>query len=239
VTLNETMLPVAILAGGLATRLRPLTDSVPKSMVEIQGEPFIAHQLRLLRSRGVQRVVLCVGHLGEMIRGYVGGGEAFGVDVEYSWDGDVALDTGGAIRNAAPLLGETFFVQYGDSYLPCDYAAVAEAFRTSGRRGLMTVFRNEGAGDVSNVEFRDGVIVAYDKASPNPRMTDIDYGLGVFSREAFGELPAGPCSLAAVYQDLLARRELAAFESAERFYEAGSLRGIAELSAFLAGGTNH
>src|SRR5687767_5305656 len=142
--------PVAILAGGLATRLHPLTESIPKALVKIHGEPFLAHQLRLLRNRGIDRVTMCTGFLGEMIEEYLGNGERFGIRVSYSHDGPVLLGTGGAIRRALPLLDEKFFVLYGDSYLPCDYAAVQNAFLDSARPGLMTVYRNQGQWDSSN-----------------------------------------------------------------------------------------
>ena len=141
------MLTVALLAGGLATRLRPVTKRIPKSLIEVNGEPFVAHQLRLLQANGIRRVVLCVGFLGEMIREQIGGGERFGVEVEYSFDGDKLLGTAGAVKQALPLLGDSFFVLYGDSYLVCDYAAAATEFRTSGKLALMTVFRNEGKWD--------------------------------------------------------------------------------------------
>jgi N-acetyl-alpha-D-muramate 1-phosphate uridylyltransferase len=228
------MLTVAILAGGLATRLRPLTENIPKSLVPINGEPFLSHQLRLLRSRGVERVVLCLGHLGERIRDFLGEGGAFGLRVQYSWDGPVPLGTAGAIRAALPLLGEAFFVVYGDSYLPCDYRAVERAFALSGRQGLMTVFANEGRWDTSNVEFSEGRILAYDKRRKTERMRYIDYGLGIFERSVFARLPEAPCDLADVYRELLARDELAAFEVAERFYEIGSLEGGSSLSEWLA-----
>jgi MurNAc alpha-1-phosphate uridylyltransferase len=228
------MLPVAILAGGLATRLRPLTGTIPKSLIPINGEPFIAHQLRLLRNRGIERVVLCVGYLSEMIQEYVGGGEALGLSVEYSCDGPIQLGTAGALRNALPLLDEAFFVVYGDSYLPCDYASAERFFLESGKAGLMTVFRNEGRFDTSNVEFLDGKIVDYNKRDLTPRMLHIDYGLGAFRSAVFSALPPAPCDLATVYQDLLARNELTALEVSERFYETGSFEGIHALAEFLA-----
>ena len=137
------MLPVAILAGGLATRLRPLTETIPKSLVEINGEPFLNHQLRLLRQNGVDRVVLCLSHLGEMVRDSVGDGRAFNLHIDYSFDGPTLLGTAGALKRALPLLGESFFILYGDSYLPIDWAAVEQAFLASGKSGLMTVFHNE------------------------------------------------------------------------------------------------
>jgi NDP-sugar pyrophosphorylase family protein len=230
------MYPVAILAGGLATRLRPLTETVPKSLIEIAGEPFLAHQLRLLKGKGINRVVLCLGYLGEKVREFAGDGARFGLEVAYSSDGAAPLGTAGALKRALPLLEDVFFVAYGDSYLPCDYQAIGDAFHKSGKQGLMTVFANGDRWDSSNVEFRDGCIVRYDKVVRTPAMRYIDYGLGVFHRRIFEELPDGFCDLASVYQDLLRRDELAAFEVPERFYEIGSVSGIEELSATLSPG---
>lgn len=227
-------LPAAILSGGLATRLRPITETIPKAMIELNGEPFIAHQLRLLSSRGIERVALCVGYRGEMIRDFVGDGAKYGLHVEFSFDGPTLLGTAGAVRRALPLLGKNFFVLYGDSYLPCDYSAICSTFLQSGRRGLMTVFLNEGKFDTSNVEFRDGQIIRYDKKDRTPAMRHIDYGLGAFCAAAFAEIPEGvPCDLATVYKRLLTDNELVAFEIAERFYEIGSLQGIEETAEYL------
>src|SRR5581483_1642516 len=157
------MLPCAILCGGLATRLRPITETIPKSLIPIRGEPFIAHQLRLLQSKGIGRVVLCVGFLGEAIEQFVGDGSSFDLEVSYAFDGGVPLGTAGAIRNALPLLGDEFFVLYGDSYLNCDYGGVARAFADSGKPGLMTIYRNRDLYDASNVEAAEGSILRYDK----------------------------------------------------------------------------
>jgi NDP-sugar pyrophosphorylase family protein len=225
---------VAILAGGLATRLRPHTDAMPKSLLDIGGEPFIAHQLRLLRARGVERVVLCVGFLGDMIQDAVGDGSRYGLRVDYSFDGPSLLGTAGAIKRALPLLDEAFFVLYGDCYLDCDYREVAASFERSGALALMTVYRNEGRWDVSNVEYRGGRIVAYDKVDRTEAMRHIDWGLGVFTRQAFAVAPEGEAyDLATLYQRLLAARQLAAFEVDRRFYEIGSLEGIAEMRALV------
>ena len=229
------MLTVAILAGGLATRLRPLTETVPKSLLEVNGEPFVVHQLRLLQAKGVRRVVLCVGHLGELVQRVIGDGSAFGLQIDYSFDGPTLLGTAGAVRNALPKLGECFFVMYGDSYLPCDYTAIARNFVSAGVLAMMTVFRNEGKWDTSNVEFEAGEILAYSKTNRSPRMRYIDYGLGVFRAEAFHNLPEEkPCDLTALYVDLLQREQLAAFEAKERFYEIGSPEGLQETAEFLA-----
>lgn len=230
------MLPVAILAGGLATRLRPATERVPKSLLEVNGEPFIYHQLRLLHSRGIGRVVLCVGHLGEMVQQAVGSGRELGLSVEYSFDGPSLLGTAGAIRQALPLLGEAFFVLYGDSYLACEYAAVERAFFDSGKPAMMTVFRNDGLWDTSNVEFAGGNLIAYSKRAPTPRMHYIDYGLGVFRASVFERVAAGTaCDLADVYEGALQRGELAGYEVRERFYEIGSPAGLRETAEFIAG----
>jgi NDP-sugar pyrophosphorylase family protein len=203
-------------------------------MIELNGEPFIAHQLRLLASRGIEYVVLCVGYRGEMIRDFVRDGAQFGLHVGFSFDGPVLLGTAGPIRRAIPLLGERFFVLYGDSYLPCDYSAVCTAFLASGKRGLMTVFPNEGKFDTSNVEYHDGQITRYDKKNRTLQMRHIDYGLGAFHADVFADLPEGvSCDLATVYQRLLNAGELAAFEVSVRFYEIGSLRGLEETNEYF------
>ncbi len=228
-------LPVVILAGGLGTRLGEITKAIPKALVDVNGEPFLAHQLRLLRANHIERVVMCVSHLGEMIQDYAGDGSAFGLRLDYSFDGPALQGTAGAIRQALPFLGDSFFVLYGDSYLPCDFGRVAEAFAQSGKPGLMTVFHNAGQWDSSNVEFAGGKILAYDKRVKTARMRHIDYGLGVFRRCVFQELrQEGPFDLAMLYQELLSRNELAGCEIAQRFYEIGSVTGLEELSAYLA-----
>jgi N-acetyl-alpha-D-muramate 1-phosphate uridylyltransferase len=230
------MLPVAILAGGLATRLRPVTETIPKALVEINGEPFLAHQLRLLAASGIRRVALCVGYLAEMIEAYAGNGSRFGVELTYSADGPRLLGTAGAVAKARPLLGESFFVLYGDSYLPCDYGAVERAFQQSNKAGLMTVFDNRDQWDASNVQFEDGRIVAYSKKERTPEMHYIDYGLGVFHAAAFDDIPKGePYDLADLYRALLQRGELAGLEVKQRFYETGSFTGIQGLADHLAG----
>lgn len=227
-------LPVAVLAGGLATRLRPLTERIPKALVEVAGKPFVEHQLDLLRRHGVNRVVLCVGYLGEMVEAAVGDGSRWGIDVRYAFDGGTLLGTGGALRKALPLLGDKFLVLYGDSYLDCDYRAVEAAFIASGKLGLMTVFRNAGQWDRSNVVFTDGRIVRYDKRAHTPDMAYIDYGLGALQAKAFDPYPMETAvDLATIYQSLLARNELAGFEVAQRFYEVGSPAGLEETQRYL------
>ena len=226
--------PVAILAGGLATRLRPLTEKIPKSLVELNGEPFIAHQLRLLQAAGLKEVVICAWYRGELIREFAGDGSHFGVELSYSFDGDYPLGTGGALHKALPCLGSSFFVLYGDSYLPCNYHAVETAYITAQKDGLMTVYHNLNQGDRSNVEISDGQILVYDKRNRSSKMEYIDYGLGILSASAFNPYSLGqPLDLADVYQHLLAEGQLAGYEVQERFYEIGSFEGINELECYL------
>ena len=233
-------LPVAILAGGLATRLRPITESIPKVLVEINGKPFAEHQLALLRRNGISRAVFCVGHLGEMVQDVLGDGNRFGMKIEYSFDGSKLQGTGGALRNALPLLGEAFLVVYGDTYLECDYAAAERTFLKSGKAGLMSVFRNAGKWDRSNVVFSAGRIINYDKKNRTHDMEHIDYGLGAFREEVFSIYPGDDfLDLETVYRDLLARGELAGFETTRRFYEIGSPEGLEEIRKYLSGKETH
>lgn len=229
----EHMPPVAILAGGLATRLGDVTKTIPKALLEVAGRPFAAHQLELLRAAGVTRVVMCVAHLADQIEAALGDGSAFGLEILYSHD---PLDgTGGALRGARDLLGERFLVVYGDSYLRADYPAVARAWRESGRAGLMTVYRNDGQYDASNVALgADGAIARYDKAKGVTGLTHIDWGLGGFLASAFDGYGPGKLDLVRVYQDLLARNDLFGYAVTERFYEIGSHAGLEETRRLLA-----
>ena len=235
--MNRELYPAVILAGGRATRLGALTRSMPKALIEVNGQPFILHQLRLLADKGIRQILLCVGHLGEQIVRTVGHGQDLGLTIQYVFDGPRLLGTAGAIKQALSKIdGPAFFVLYGDSYLDCDYAAVQAAFHGSGKLALMTVYRNDGQWDTSNVEFSESRILAYDKKSPTERMLHIDYGLGVFAQDAFATVPAGkPYDLAALYQGMLRADQLAAFEVYQRFYEIGSPAGLEETRTYLAG----
>ena len=228
-----SQIPVAILAGGLATRLRPITEKIPKSLVAVAGRPMLAHQLEMLHAQGIRHAVLCIGFLGEMIQREFGN-EAYGVKLDYSFDGEKLLGTGGAIKRALPKLREEFFILYGDSYLPIPYAPVADFFQRSGKPGLMTVYRNEGLYDTSNVIFRNGEIVVYDKKAKLPEMHHIDYGLSMFKSSVFEAYAADQIfDLAEVMRRLVREKRLAGYEVPERFYEMGSPAGLAELEALL------
>ena len=227
-------LSVAILAGGLATRLRPITETIPKGLVPILGRPFLAHQIELLKKHGIHHLVLCVGHLGEMIETELGDGSDWGVEIEYSYDGPVLLGTAGALRQALPMLGPEFFVLYGDSYLEIDYQAVAAVYRASIKKGLMTVYDNQGKWDTSNVEFIEGELRNYSKKERTPRMHHIDYGLSILRAEVLQRLTTNePSDLADVYSDMVAMREMIGYEVFTRFFEVGSKNGISELEQHL------
>jgi len=220
---------LALLAGGLATRLRPHTLQIPKAMIAVAGEPFVAHQLRLLRREGVSRVVLCVGYRGEQIEAFVNDGRRYGVAVEYCYDGPDLLGTGGALRKALPQLGAEFLVMYGDSWLDAAFLPIVEAFHNSGKSALMTVFRNDGQWDVSNVWYDHGSICCYDKRQRLPQMRYIDWGLTALKADVLKQWPSETAfDLSDVYSDLSRRGELAGYEIRTRFYEIGSMKGLRE-----------
>jgi N-acetyl-alpha-D-muramate 1-phosphate uridylyltransferase len=229
------MIPVAILAGGLATRLKPITNTIPKSMVEVAGVPFIAHQLIELQRQGVEEIVLCLGHFGEQVESFVKDGSEYGVRVQYSYETQGLLGTGGAIRNALDLLDDVFFVLYGDSWLDIDYNSVYESFYKSGNSALMSVFRNEGLWDTSNVEMSGERIKTYSKEQRNTSMTHIDYGLGILKHKVFENYPENVnFDLAEIYELLSKKGDLASFEVTQRFYEVGSHDGLMELNKILS-----
>lgn len=230
------MLPVAVLAGGLATRLGTITANVPKLLLDLNGRPFADYQLEWLRSEGVTDVVYCLGHLGDQVVATLGDGRAWGMRFRYVLDGPRLLGTGGALQSALPLLGDRFFVLYGDSLLTCNLAQVSRAHLTSRRRCLMTVFENVGRWDTSNIVYCNGSIEVYDKTQRRADMRHIDYGLGVLTPEAFAPYVQGErLDLATVYQDALRAGQLAAYEVHTRFYEIGSPDGLEETRRYLAG----
>ncbi len=224
--------PVCILAGGLGTRLGERVRDTPKPLLEVAGEPFLLHQLRLLAGHGAREVVLCVGYRGEQIESRVGD-ERFGIRIRYSFDGPELDGTLGAVRRALPLLGERFLVLYGDTYLRIDYAEAARSWRASGLPAMMSVLRNDGRWDASNVRFANGRVVVYDKYAPTPDMHWIDYGLGGLTIEAVSAVDEHEGELAELYSRLAARGRLFGYEASERFYEIGTPTGLREADAFL------
>jgi N-acetyl-alpha-D-muramate 1-phosphate uridylyltransferase len=221
--------PVCILAGGLGSRLGERVRDTPKPLIEVAGRPFLAHVLALLRAHGAARVVLCVGYLGELIEERLGDGSAYGVELRYRYDPPGLAGTAGAVRAALEDLGERFLVLYGDTYLRIDYADVAR--QAAGEAALMTVLENGGRWDTSNVLFRDGRVVLYDKRAPQPEMRWIDYGLSVLTPGVLGS----EADLSDVFTRLSREGQLAGYLATERFYEIGTPAALAETDAFLSG----
>ncbi len=226
---------IVVLAGGRGTRLRPLTDELPKSMIPILGKPFLQHQIELFKRNGITDIVLCVGYLADKIKDYFGDGSRIGVRIRYSVEKEGLLGTAGALRKAGPLLQDVFFLTYGDSYLRLGYASVMEGFRSSGTLGLMAVYRNFDRYDKSNVVVEAGFVKAYDKREPTAEMTYIDYGLSALRRAALTLIPSDTVvDLQDFYKALIDCRQLLAYEAQEHFYEIGSPRGLEEFRLFAA-----
>ena len=228
------MLPLAILAGGYATRLGALTSDLPKCLIEICGRPFVDWQLDLLVENGYTDFIFCISYKSELVQNHLGDGRRWGAKIRYSIDGEMQLGTGGAIQKALPLLGDSFAVIYGDSFLPIDYLSVELEFLDSKKLGMMTVYRNQNQFDASNVEYINGKLINYEKGLNNRRMHHIDYGLTYFRKESFlfraNELSF---DLSSICHVLAKDGKLDGFEVFERFYEIGSVKGIEELSEYL------
>lgn len=225
---------LVILAGGLATRMKPVTETIPKSLIEVAGKPFIQLQLELLKIKGIKKAVICAGYLGEKIEEFVKDGSRFGIEVKYSFDGERLLGTGGAVKNCLGLISENFFIMYGDSYLNTDFEIINEYYLTEKKQGLMTVLKNEGKWDKSNIEMADGKILDYDKNQKSNKLKYIDYGLGILSKDAFNDFKEKEVfDLEEVYRNLLKKNELSGFEVKERFYEIGSFSGLSETEKFI------
>ncbi|WFN36791.1 NTP transferase domain-containing protein [Methanomicrobium antiquum] len=228
------MLPVVILAGGLATRLYPITKTIPKSMIEIAGRPFIDHQLELLKEKGVEEVILCLGNLGESVEAHVGDGSQFGINVRYSYDGEKLLGTGGALKKAGKLLPDDFVILYGDSYLDIDIEQIIQHYYEEELPVLMTVYKNNDAFDKSNIVLKDSRVVRYEKNVSDPEMIYIDYGLIVIRKEIFSGYPADePFDLSLVISDSVNLGIVSAFVVENRFYETGSVQGIKETEDYI------
>ena len=228
------MLPVAILVGGLATRLYPITLTIPKSLVKVAGKPFIFYQLKYLRRQGIKKVVLCTGHLGEMIKSYVGDGSKFDLKILYSSDGNKLLGTGGAIKKALPLLGDKFFVLYGDTFLPIKFDLIEKDFLSSNELCLITVLKNNDKWDKSNIFFENNLLIKYNKKNPSIKMEYIDYGLSAVSASIFDSYSNEIFfDLSNVYETLSTKKQLKGFEVYERFYEIGTPTSLLETEKYL------
>ncbi len=233
--MGRSMLQAVIVAGGLATRLVDETRACPKSMLVIEGRPFIEYQLELLKNNGLTDVVLCLGHLGGQIEKHLGDGVKFGVNITYSRE-EHPLGIAGALKNARRLMKGDFLTLYGDSYLDFDYQAAISFFQGRDRLALMTVYKNHGRYDASNTEIEGDLVTGYDKIKKTPRTIYIDYGASIFRREALDWLPPGErYPLEWLFTRLIDERELLAYEVKERFYEIGSPEGLKEFRGLMGG----
>ncbi len=224
-----------ILAGGLGTRLGSLTKDLPKSLITIQGKPFLEYQLEFLKKQGIKDIVLCVGHLGTQIKERFGDGSSFDVDIRYSIE-DKLLGTAGAIKKAEPMLDDVFFTMYGDCYLFLDFNDIMRFFDRNNRLALMTVYKNHNLYDRSNTAIGDNLVKKYSKTDVTPDLVYIDYGVNVFRKQALGLIPENQCySLEALFPKLIQANEFLAYEVRERFYEIGSLHGMTEFADYIEG----
>ena len=226
---------VVILAGGLATRLGALTINQPKSMVKVMGKPFLEYQLGLLSKNGLKNVILCLGHMGGQIERHFQDGKRYGMNISYSFEEEL-LGTAGAIKQAAPLLEDVFFVMYGDSYLSLDWLAAMRYFKSQNKLALMTVYKNYDRHDRSNAAVEDNLVKRYSKQEKTEDMVYIDYGANIFKKEVLGLIPGNRAySLDNLFPRLIETGELLAYEVKERFYEIGSPQGLNEFEAYLKG----
>lgn len=221
-----------ILAGGLATRLRPKTEKIPKALIKINGIPFIDYQLNYLKKQGITNLVLCTGYLAEQIVDYLGNGSRYGVKVVYSNDGEKLLGTGGAIKNAATFLDDDFFILYGDSFLPIEFNPIYNKFKHNKLPALMTILENNNQWDKSNVIFDGKQINLYDKKNYTDQMNYIDYGLSICKKDIFTKMTYNIFDLSEVFTSLSKESQLDFYEVHQRFYEIGSQQGIEDFSNF-------
>jgi NDP-sugar pyrophosphorylase family protein len=225
-----------ILVGGLATRLRPVTEKIPKSMIKICEKPFLEYQIELLKDNGVFDIVLCLGCLGFQIKEYFRDGKRFGVEIKYSEDGEKLLGTAGALKKAERYLKDQFFLLYGDSYLPYDYEDIKKYLNQQDLPVMMVIHKNENRFDRSNVVVENGRIKVYDKKNQTKDMVYIDSGLSVLRKEVLGIIPESSfCDLEKLYQKLIEEEKLAAYETKQRFFEIGSFAGLEEFENLIKG----
>jgi len=226
---------VAILAGGLATRLGDLTRNQPKSMVKVLGKPFLEYQLKLLREGGVNNIILCLGHMGEKIESCFGDGKKYGLNIRYSFE-DEFLGTAGALKKAEALLNDTFFTMYGDSYLFLDFGFIMSYFKSQNKLALMSVYGNYNRYDRSNTAIEGNLVKKFSKKEKTEDMVYIEYGANIFKKEALKTIPGNQFySLDDLFPHLIEMGELLAFEVKERFYEVGSPQGLSEFEEYING----
>ncbi len=228
-----------ILAGGRGTRLYPLTESIPKPMAPVAGRPFLEYQLDFLRRQSITEIVLLVGYLAEQIESHFGDGARFGLRIRYSAE-HTPLGTGGALREAAPLLAGEFLLLNGDSFLPIDYHAPLALLHRTEAAFVMVVHNNlaEDSAVPNNVEVDpSGRVVRYRKTlTPDPSLTHVDAGVLACRRSIVDSIPTeGAVSLESqVYPPLIAAGRVTAYEGRCRFYDIGSPNKLTAFEAYLA-----
>jgi len=221
------------LTGGLATRLRPLTERIPKSMIVFRNKPFLWHQLELVKKYQIHDIVLCVGYLADQIKNYFKGGKEMNMNIQYSEEKE-PLGTAGALKNAEPLLDEEFLVMNGDSYLMLDYTEIIKYFRKRTKSALMVVYKNYNYYEDSNVTVNNGLVTLYNRKIKTPEMVYVDAGLYLFKKEVVKLIPNNTkILLDEIFVKLVEQKELLAFEISQRFYEIGSVSGLKEFKRFL------
>lgn len=226
---------MVIVAGGLATRLGKRSEKIPKSMIKVSGKPFLQYQIELLKQRGIKRILLCIGYLGEQIRTYFGDGKNFGIEIQYSMEVENLLGTGGALKKAEPLLDNDFFLMWGDSYLLLDYRDIWNAYIKSGYKGLMVIYKNYNQRAKSNVIYKNGKIVLYDKWSSQPEMIYVDNGLSALNKVILNEIPSKrKFPVEKIFHKWSKEGKFAAYETKQPFYEIGSTSGLKEFKSFVS-----
>jgi MurNAc alpha-1-phosphate uridylyltransferase len=224
--------PVVILAGGIGSRLGRLTKKTPKALIKVNGKPFIHYQLTLLSKQGIKKVILCIGHLGNKIKKFVGDGKQFNLEVKYSYEKKL-LGTGGAIKNAFSLIKKNFFIMYGDTYLPINFINVQNRYKRLKYNSLITVYKNQNNLDKSNVFF-NGKRIVYDKKNYLKKMKYIEYGLSIFNKKIFKYFSKKKkFDLSDVFYFLSKKKLLNYYIVKKRFYEIGSISGLKDSKKYL------
>lgn len=224
---------VIILCGGLATRIRPLSEKTPKSLILIEGHPFLEYQINLLKSYGFHDIVFCIGYKGNLIKKYFGDGKSFSVNIKYSEETDQLLGTGGSIKNAEDILKKEFMVMYGDSYLPFDFNKAINFFHKHHKLGLMTVYKNNNSIEPSNVSIIKNLVKKYNKKNTSSEFQYIDYGVSIFKKQVLNNFPNKRFDLSEIHQFLIKEKELLAYQIKERFYQIGDFQGLEEFKKYI------
>lgn len=222
---------MVIFCGGLGTRLKPITEKIPKSMIIINGKPFLEYQLEILKKNDIRNIVLCIGYLGEKIKEYFKDGKKFSVNISYSEEKGKLLGTGGALKNAKNLLDKRFFTMYGDGYLLLNFKDIWNCFNKFIKIGMLTVYKNYNRYDRSNVTVKGNYVTGFYKDKSKRGLVFIDEGVSILRKDVIDLIPSNTeYSLNDVFIELIERKELLAYRTSQRFYEIGSKNGLDEFT---------